>query len=392
MTYFMKAESYLDRKTGKPKYNPIGYFVSEKFDGQRAQWDPETQQLYSRYGNTIGAPDWFLEHLRPITKPLDGEIWFGYGGWGFTGIARAKSKQAQRENEKMWEKAKYMVFDIPDPNAGTYRERIAQLKNLPGHPIELVQRKLVTDKGMLKTFYEDILSRGGEGVMLNNPESYYQDGRTDNIIKYKPVMDDECVVVGYKPGTGRNAGRLGAFIVRPIEDGRPIKAKEFRISGMSDVIRTNYKRTHPLATVLRYSCRDYTTTGKPRHPVYLGKCDKQRMSEEEREKLKKELGIMDDQSQNLSTVPVPVPAPRIRLPKNLTAKGTVVPVPVPAPRKLTTTDALLPVPAPRKLTTKRTEVQVKDPVQAPARRLARPKARSSPVKISVRPRASVKVI
>jgi DNA ligase-1 len=287
----MKAGNYLDIKTKKPQYSPVGYYMTEKFDGSRAQWDPRSGQLVSRYGNVVIAPQWFLDFFKDIKIPLDGEIFFGYGNWGMTGICRAKSIQAQRDNEPLWNKANYLVFDLPDTERGTYMERIAQLEKCPEIgvwgdkfiPIWLIPRKLVTDRTMLETYYKKIIDRGGEGIIMNNPEAFYCDGRTDNILKYKPILDNECVIVDYKPGNGRNAGRLGAFIVHPIEDGVPDPKREFSISGMSDLVRSSYKSTHPIGAVLRYCCTEYTKNGKPRFPRYLGICKKPVTKEQEQQ-------------------------------------------------------------------------------------------------------------
>ena len=280
MACFMKATNYLDLKTGKPQYSPIGWYVSEKFDGQRAQWCPESQTLQSRYGNTIMVPEWFLNKFKVIKIPLDGELFMGYGQWHLTGIFR--TKKATSLQSDLWKRAKFMVFDIPDPELGTYLDRIKVLERnilVSSSPIMMIQRKQINSKNQLEQYYQDILSRGGEGVMLNNPSAFYHDGRTDVILKLKPVMDDECIIVGYKDGNGRNVGKLGSFIVHPIEDGIPNPNKEFSMSGVSDLIRATYKKTHPIGTIVSYACNDYTKTGKPRHPRYLGKCNKEVMKE-----------------------------------------------------------------------------------------------------------------
>lgn len=270
----MKALSYIDKKTSKALYSVTGWSMSEKFDGQRAQWDPDKLQLVSRYNNVINAPAWFLDRFKDITVPLDGELFMGYGNWNLTGIFRAKSEAT--ENDGLWRHVKYQVFDIPDTEAGTYEERMRYLESkewIP--PLVLVERQVVVSRSLIDTVYKDILQRGGEGLIFNNPASFYRDGRASCILKYKPVMDDECIVVGYNPGKGRNTGKLGSFIVHPIDDGTPIKQGEFSISGISDHIRSNYKKTHPLGTIIRYSCCDYTKSGKPRHPTYLGICKRQ---------------------------------------------------------------------------------------------------------------------
>ena len=275
---FMKAMSYIDKKTGRPQYAVNGWYATEKYDGQRAQY--RDGRLESRYGNVVPAPDWFLEHFKDMSCPLDGELFCGYGSWDLTGIFRARSQGAIEQNKDSWKSVRYIVFDIPDPDMGDYNERYAKLQKLSVEhgwgtakcPIMLVQRTKITNKTHLEQYYKSILDRGGEGVMLNNPFAFYKDGRTDVLLKYKSVMDDECIVVGYKMGRGRIAGKLGSFIVHPIEDGEPVPEKEFSISGINDNIRAGYKKSHPIGTVLRYRCCDYTKSGKPRHPTYLGKC------------------------------------------------------------------------------------------------------------------------
>jgi len=316
----MKAESYLNKKTGRPQYSSIGLYVTEKYDGQRVQWDPVTKKLYSRYGNSLAAPQWYLDFFIDINIPLDGELFFGYNSWGFTGIARSKTAQSRAANDMLWKKSKYMVFDLPDINIGTYLERIALLEKHPKigsrepgpSPIQLVTRELVTSKKMLEDTYQKILKRGGEGVILNNPVAFYHDGRTDVILKYKQVMNDECIVVGYKQGKGRNTGRLGSFHVHPIEDGFPNKHREFSISGMSDIIRSNYKKTHPLGTIIHYSCSDYTKSGKPRHPVYISKCMRQVMSEETEEEVMNGLEVQEIKRPK-SLTPINRPKAKMRI-------------------------------------------------------------------------------
>lgn len=294
--HFMKAESYLDKKTNKPQYSPEGWVASEKFDGQRAQWDPGRGQLISRYGSVVNAPKWFLDKFRGIDIPLDGELFMGYGNWDLTGLFRSN-----RTEDELWNRVRYMVFDIPDPEAGVFRERIAKIDSMNlAPPLVPVEHITIDSRATLTEYYEGILKRKGEGVMLNNPEAFYRDGRTNHVLKYKPIMDDECVVVGYKPGEGKYTGKLGSFIVWPIDDGQPMKHREFRISGMKDIVRSNYKKTHPIGTVLRYCCNDYTKSGVPRHPRYMGKTKKVVMLPETMEKVLVAAGAKQPQPESES--------------------------------------------------------------------------------------------
>lgn len=323
----MKAENYVDIKTGKPRYCPVGYVMTEKFDGARVQWLPSAERLISRYGNDITAPLWFIDYFKGIQHPLDGELFFGYGNWGMTGICRAKSSN----NEELWRKARYLVFDLPDPDAGTYQERIGILEKCQGvgvwgsstTPIWLVPRQLVSNTNMLDTFYQEVLQRGGEGIMLNNPCAFYRDGRTDAILKYKPVLDSECIIVGYKQGNGKYTGKLGSFIVHPIEDGCPDPTRQFSMSGMTDLIRSSYMTTHPIGTVLRYCCTEFTRTGKPRHPRYIGICRKPVTREQE-------ISILEQSKATpVKTKPIPRPRPRTEVAPRYTspAPGYTSPAP-----------------------------------------------------------------
>jgi hypothetical protein len=50
----------------------------------------------------------------------------------------------------------------------------------------------------------------GEGLMLRQPESRYEAGRSSTLLKVKAFHDAEARVVGHEPGAGRHKGRLGA--------------------------------------------------------------------------------------------------------------------------------------------------------------------------------------
>ncbi len=49
------------------------YWMSEKFDGVRAQWNGRT--LRFRGGGSVPAPEWFTAGFP--AQPLDGELWIG---------------------------------------------------------------------------------------------------------------------------------------------------------------------------------------------------------------------------------------------------------------------------------------------------------------------------
>jgi DNA ligase-1 len=47
----------------------------------------------------------------------------------------------------------------------------------------------------LKKFFDEIISRGGEGVILRQPGSFYETKRSPAMLKYKPFKDMEVRVL-----------------------------------------------------------------------------------------------------------------------------------------------------------------------------------------------------
>src|SRR5205814_5646859 len=102
-----------------PSIDPTGWWMSEKYDGLRAYWDG--QQLWSRKGNLIHAPDYFLAEF-PSHIVLDGELWIGHGKFEETMSIVRSEKPDDR-----WNRVCYMVFDAPQAK-GTFEQRMQFLR------------------------------------------------------------------------------------------------------------------------------------------------------------------------------------------------------------------------------------------------------------------------
>ncbi len=81
----------------------------------------------------------------------------------------------------------------------------------------------------------------------------------------KVIFDNECTIVGYKPGTGKYTGMLGSFKCHLLDG----TGNDFFVSGMNDEIRGNYLHTHPIGTIITVQYNDVSKNGTPRHPRYL---------------------------------------------------------------------------------------------------------------------------
>src|SRR5206468_10999995 len=84
--------------------DPTGWWLSEKLDGVRAYWDGK--QLWSRLGNVLHAPDWFVAGLPDV--PLDGELWLGRKKF-----QRTLSIVRRQDKTDLWREVRYVVFDAP---------------------------------------------------------------------------------------------------------------------------------------------------------------------------------------------------------------------------------------------------------------------------------------
>ncbi len=96
------------------------------------------------------------------------------------------------------------------------------------HNVKLINRKLVdldTDEGkkIYKNFNNKSITEGYEGIMIKDPESFYECKRSSTWLKLKPIIEISLQVINYEEGSGRNKGKLGALIAEGEDDGKFFK-------------------------------------------------------------------------------------------------------------------------------------------------------------------------
>ena len=96
------------------------------------------------------------------------------------------------------------------------------------HNVKLINRKLVdldTDEGkkIYKNFNNKSITEGYEGIMIKDPESFYECKRSSTWLKLKPIIEISLQVTNYEEGSGRNKGKLGALIAEGEDDGKFFK-------------------------------------------------------------------------------------------------------------------------------------------------------------------------
>lgn len=259
-------------KTYQNQKNVTGWVMSEKLDGVRAYWDG--RQLVSRGGLVFNAPEWFVRDFPPFE--LDGELWTKRGDFeNIVSIVR------QQRPDERWAQISYRVFEVPQQPGGLLK-RLAVLQAylesavLESSPLIAKERSADVVKRMhisivpqltiksqlhLNEFFQQVVSQGGEGVVVRDPDTAYQTGRLKDALKVKSYQDEECEVAGYQPGRGKYQGLVGAL------DCRLVNQNVIRLgSGLTD-----QQRKHPpaIGSVVTFKYYGLTAKGLPRFPVFL---------------------------------------------------------------------------------------------------------------------------
>jgi DNA ligase-1 len=178
---------------------------------------------------------------------LDGEI----VGESFQQLMR----QAHRKNQAHTTGMMYHVFDIlplTDFVAGvstlSQRRRLSWLEPvretleatnclriMPGMDVDL---NTAEGQDVMHRFAEAAVAQGYEGIMIKDLEAHYECKRTSSWLKWKPIITVDLEIVGFEPGTGRNAGRLGAIICEGDDNDRRIRVNVG--TGFDDAVRDQY--------------------------------------------------------------------------------------------------------------------------------------------------------
>jgi len=241
------------------KYRPgmeiSGWMMSEKLDGIRAYWDG--RRLLSRQGRPFAVPDWFTEGFPPFE--LDGELWIARGRFAETLAITSRDRP-----HPGWRRISYNIFEVPHAPGGL-EARLGRLRAyLARHPLaqlQIIPQAVCRNAGQLMARLAEVEAAGGEGLVLRNPDSPYETGRSPNALKVKRFDDMEGRVVGYRPGKGKYQGMVGALWVEIAGH------KRFYIgSGLSDEERAS---PPAIGSIITFRYQGFTRKGIPRFASYL---------------------------------------------------------------------------------------------------------------------------
>lgn len=227
------------------------YYIQEKLDGNRciAKYNFEEQvwEYFARSGKPLKVS--FNMSWADETLIYDGEVMT----LGHAGI-RDFNRTSGAINGIYTDKSQlhYYIYDIIADDL-IYEERYKKLKALTEsyefgdysqcwNVSENVSVLPVLDKVWvwpnpeynpeLDRWLDYIVGKGGEGIILRDPDACYQHKRTDALLKYKKVQTADLRIIGWNEGKGKYEGAIGSFICET--DDHKIQVN---VAGMTDDIR-----------------------------------------------------------------------------------------------------------------------------------------------------------
>ena len=234
-------------------------FLEVKLDGVRVitiLYPNGKVDMFSRNGKELTNFNSLQEELREkvLMKPIDDALVID--GEVVSKNFQELMKQIHRKEVIQNQDATLYLFDIlpfekfkTGIYKKTYRLRTLNLEKWyskfiqNSDKIKLIEKKLInidSSEGLsiFRNFNKESIVNGYEGIMIKDPDSFYECKRSTTWLKLKPVIEISLEVKDFEEGTGRNSGKLGAIIAEGTDND-----KFFRLnigSGFSDEQRESF--------------------------------------------------------------------------------------------------------------------------------------------------------
>ncbi len=248
----------------EPKLDGVRVLMVVSFEPGMYDHPEPVATCYSRNGkifeNFTHIEDQVTTNVRKIITLLGNDIGNCTKGFVFDGEVVGASfnelmKQARRKTDAKADDTVFHVFDVmplADFQRGhcnaQFRKRVSAMNNLVPlfnelSSLETMSHIIVdldTDEGKqeMKTYSNDMVNAGFEGIMIKDLEAPYECKRNLFWMKWKPTITVDLEVIDIEEGTGRNEGRLGALVCQGTDDGKLIKVNVG--SGFSDDQRAEF--------------------------------------------------------------------------------------------------------------------------------------------------------
>jgi len=220
----MKAKGFKSDEQDKIEkfYDDQKYVAQEKLDGARytMQLTKTGARLFSRVASKKGTGNVEktdnIPHITGVALKgyedtiIDGEIMSPCKSTAITSIMGALPDKAL-ERQQQFGNVKYNVFDVlyykgQDVQNKEYHERhtlvaeIVKSYNDAGVKEVFALPLFIGDGDAKRDFYKQVVSAGGEGIILKDLTSKYEQGERPNTwIKVKKMITSDVVIMGFEP-------------------------------------------------------------------------------------------------------------------------------------------------------------------------------------------------
>lgn len=206
------AKEYV-KFSDKINFDEQNWIAQIKFNGCRCIFTKEGG--FSRTGEKFLTINHITKELEPFFKKnpnaiLDGEL-FNYDLREnlneLISIVRKTVNIKISDHENSKKIVQYHVYDgflTGEDSKVNYFERYNKIKsNIENlQYIKIVESITIKSKEQLDDFYNLNLDDKQEGIILRNVDSEYEQKRSKNLLKYKPVDDDEAIILKVIEGNG----------------------------------------------------------------------------------------------------------------------------------------------------------------------------------------------
>eukprot|EP00026_Physarum_polycephalum_P002644 Phypoly_transcript_02652.p1 GENE.Phypoly_transcript_02652~~Phypoly_transcript_02652.p1 ORF type:complete len:698 (+),score=61.56 Phypoly_transcript_02652:137-2095(+) len=174
--------------------SPFEWWIGEKYDGVRCYWDTLTQSTYSRHGREVELLPIYTKEMPKIS--IDCELWYGRGQYALS------SELVSRNVPYSWDFLRMVTFDVIPiltleiSFEDRYSCMLCHIR--PDHLFSIPAFRVLCQGDLhVKRFADDVIQKGGEGVIFRKLASHYEIGRSLSLLKLKTAMGDkEAMVVG----------------------------------------------------------------------------------------------------------------------------------------------------------------------------------------------------
>jgi len=218
----MLAQDY-DKRKDKVQF-PI--LSQPKLDGVRCI--VKSDGMWTRTGKEIISAPHIFEGLKHVfeTQPdlvLDGELYTSNRDIDFNTIISCvrKTKPTQADLDLSARYIEYWMYDMLDPNEVDYGykgrcEGLFSLKkrfNLDPFIYKVVATYELPDENHINESLSHYIEQGFEGQILRDPNSFYENKRSNGLLKHKTFHDEEFEIIGYAEGIGKFSGKVATLKV-----------------------------------------------------------------------------------------------------------------------------------------------------------------------------------